>query len=340
MPELRWGPISHRWVVIAKERARRPDEFPCDAEPTNDPASCPFCPENVGRASKEILTLPNATHTGWQVRVVANRYPALQVEGDLEPAGVGVYDRMNGIGAHEVVIETPDHQRSLSELSVEEITMVLTAYKLRLEDLRRDLRLRYVMIFKNYRAAAGATLTHGHTQIIATPVIPVVPQTELHSAREHFRHKERCLFCDILDQERSSRERLVRETDAFLTYCPYAAHQPFEMWVMPRRHQHDFSMLNERDLYEFAGTVKDALVRLREALNDPPYNFVLKTAPSPHPRPGRPSDWATIALDYHWHLQIIPRLTRPAGFEWGTGIYINPTPPEVAADYLRRVKPK
>lgn len=335
MSELRWGPVDQQWVIFSPERA---GIFLADEEEarlTDDPASCPLCPANVGRAAKTIYQYPE---TGpWRVRVVANRYPVLHIEGDLAPTGVGLYDRMNGVGAHEVVIETHDHHRPLAELSVAEIADVLATCRARLVDLRRDLRLRYVTIFKNHGTDAGALLTHSHTQIIATPFIPTLPRAELIHARDHFLHKERCLYCDVLHQEEVDGSRVVRNDDAYITFCRYASPNPFEMWIMPQRHQHDFALLTDGDLVLFATALKDALRRLNGVLDNPAYNFALKTTPSPYPRPGRPNDWATIELDYHWHLEIIPRLTRPAGFEWATGIAINPTPPETAADYLRRV---
>ncbi len=333
MSELRWGPVDQQWVIFAPERAGLFLADP-EAQLPDDPASCPLCPENVDAAAKTIYLHP--AEGDWRVRVVANRYPALHIEGDLKPTGVGLYDRMNGVGAHEVVIESRDHHRPLAELSVEEITGVLATCRARLVDLRRDLRLRYVTIFKNHGGDAGALLAHGHTQIIATPFIPTLPRAELIHARDHFLHKERCLFCDLIHQEEIHSRRVVRNDDAYLTFCRYASPHPFEMWVMPRRHQHDFALLTDGDLTLFAAALKDALRRLNAVLGEPAYNFALKTAPSPHPRPGRPNDWSTIELDYHWHLEIIPRLTRPAGFEWATGISINPTPPETAADYLRR----
>ncbi len=334
MSELRWGPVDQQWVIFAPERAGLFLTPAHDDDLAADPASCPLCPQNVETAAKTIHRHPEEGE--WQVRVVANRYPALHIEGDLQPTGVGLYDRMNGVGAHEVVIETRDHHRPLAALTVEEITAVLATCRARLVDLRRDLRLRYITIFKNHGAEAGALLAHSHTQIIATPFIPTLPRAELVHARDHFLHKERCLFCDLLHQEESDAQRVVRNDDAYLTFCRYASPHPFEVWIMPRRHQHDFALLTDGDLALFAAALKDALARLNAVLGDPPYNFALKTAPSPHPRPGRPNDWATIELDYHWHMEIIPRLTRPAGFEWATGIAINPTPPETAADYLRR----
>ncbi|RMF84477.1 MAG: galactose-1-phosphate uridylyltransferase [Nitrospirae bacterium] len=333
MSELRWGPVDQTWVVVAPERAALL-AGERETEPPDDPAACPLCPERVEQAAKTIARYPE--EGAWRVRVVANRYPAFRIEGNLDPTGVGLYDRMNGVGAHEVVIETPDHDRPLASLPVEQIAAVLAACRDRLVDLRRDLRLRYVTIFKNRGRAAGALLSHGHTQIVATPFIPAGPRAVLIHARDHFLRKERCLFCDILHQERSDEVRVVRDDGTYVTFCPYASRHPFEQWIVPARHQHDYAQLTAADTTALAAALRDGLARLATVLDDPPYNLILKTAPSPHPRPGRPHDWATLELDYHWHLQLRPHLVRPAGFEWATGIAVNPTPPEVAADYLRR----
>ncbi len=347
MSELRFDPFKLRWTIIAPERKTRPHEFavprPPHAPPA-DPGDCPFEQGQEHRTPHEILVIPREERSGsgpdWQVRVVPNKFPVLRVEGAVEREGVGLWDRVNGIGAHEVIVENPDHHREMVDLSVRELEMVLQAYRARLNDLRRDLRLRYILLFKNRGREAGASLAHPHSQLIATPIIPTFVVQELRTAREHFHHKERCLLCDVVREEQRLGERVALETERFIALEPFAAGFPFETWIMPTRHSHDFAAATDDDLHHLAVIVRDFLRRMRVLLNDPPYNMVLHTAPSPHPRPGQPAYWSTIEQDYHWHLEVIPRITRIAGFEWGSGFTINPTPPEEAARYLQDADPE
>ncbi len=337
MSELRWDPIKLHWVIIATERGRRPRDFQVEDESTRMTA-CPFCYGNEDKTPPEIFAirtsgLPNTAN--WQVRVIPNKYPALRVEGELNNRGYGMYDVMNGIGAHEVIIETPDHNRTLADLSPGEITDVLTAYRARYLDLRRDFRFRYMVLFKNHGTRAGATLHHSHSQLIAVPLLPPVASTQLKVARTYFSDKERCIFCDIIEFELREGTRIVREFSNFVTMTPYASSSPFELRLYPKRHSHDFALMNDAQLAELAVAMKDMLMRVKLVLNDAPYNFILHTAPPMHRRPGKPSHWNSLEYDYHWHIELVPRLTQVAGFEWGTGFYINPTSPEDAAQFLR-----
>jgi UDPglucose--hexose-1-phosphate uridylyltransferase len=333
MPELRKDPITGRWVIIATERTKRPLDFSARPEPRR--GTCPFCP------GREDLTPPElyahrpsdgpgarANVAGWQLRVFPNKFPALRVEGDLDRSGEGVYDRMNGVGAHEVIVETPDHTRGLSDLSEPEISGVFSAYQARMNDLRRDIRLKYVMIFKNHGTAAGASLDHSHSQLIALPVVPKIVSEEMKGALRHYRHKERCVYCDIVRQEQKERTRLIYENAGFVVIAPYAPKFPFETWVLPRAHRPRFESCSADDFALLANAMKTALRKLNVALDDPPYNFILHTTPFGEHEPAH----------YHWHFEIMPTLIQVAGFEWGSGFYINPTPPEEAASFLREIQ--
>ena len=338
MSQLRKDPVLDRWVIIAAERGRRPSDF--KAEPIEvGSAGCPLCEGSEGKTPKEIWAIrqpgtePNTP--GWQVRVVPNKFPALQIEGELDRRGEGLYDTMSGIGAHEVIIETPDHHLDLPDADVDHVALVLRAYRERTLDLRRDTRFRYALVFRNHGRVAGASLSHPHSQLIALPITPSLVRSKLESAREYYRRKERCIFCDLIWQERESGERVVMENERFVVLCPFAARFPFELAIFPKWHCHDLCLMGDAELREFAAVLHDMLGRLRTVLEDPPYNYVLVNAPNALPRPGRPDYWGTLALDYHWHLEIYPRLTRMAGFEWGTGFYINPVAPEDAAQCLR-----
>ncbi len=331
MPELRRDPVVGRWVIIATDRARRPAEAPRSLTPTR-PALCPFCPGHEDRTPREVYSAgrpegapPNGP--GWKVRVVPNRYPALKIEGDLEREADGMYDRMNGIGAHEVVIETPDHGRDLASLSDGEVAEVLYAFKARMLDLRNDLRFRYILLFKNQGFAAGASLEHPHSQVIALPVTPRLVQEEVDGALRHYAHRERCIFCDIVMQERKQRSRLVLENDEFVVFAPWAPRSPFETWIVPKRHESNFETEPRERLASCAQALRSSLRRLGAALGEPAYNFILHSNPLREPS----------SAAYHWHIELMPALTQVAGFEWGSGFYINPVPPEEAAEFLRLV---
>jgi len=339
MPELRKDPVLGRWVIIATERAKRPSDFDVVRQKTHA-ESCAFCGGHEEETPPEVYaireegTAPNAP--GWQVRVIPNKYPALDVKGDLNREGVGMVDMANGIGIHEVIVETPEHDKDMADLSEERIGEVMRTYRERIIDLEEDRRLKYVLIFKNQGRSAGASLEHAHSQLIATPITPKRVKEKLDGAKRYFDYKHRCIFCDYIKQERELfGERLVAETEHFIALSPFAARFPFETWILPKRHMLDFTLTEKEEIEDLGAMLKPLLMKLRKALNDPPFNYVLHQAPYRRPRGGY---WTTIEEDYHWHIELIPRLTRVAGFEWGSGFYINPTPPEVAAEELRKTE--
>jgi UDPglucose--hexose-1-phosphate uridylyltransferase len=339
MSELRFCPVKHRWTIIAPERSHRPGEgVLSDTSEPIDATEDPFARGNEALTATEIFRLP-VGDDDWQVRVFANSYPALRVEGEVLRRAVGLNDTVSGVGAHEVIVETPEPGKELADLSVDEVQLVLEAYRARLIDLRRDPRLRHVLIFKNKGAEAGASVNHAHSQLIATPIIPTLVVQELNSCREHFSRRERCLFCDLIGQEQRLAERICLEHDHFIAVAPFAASSPFETWILPKEHCHDFAQSRHDELRALATILLDLLRRVRALLEDPPFNLVLHTAPNPHPRPGRPDFWSTIEHDYHWHFEFAPRTSRLAGFEWGSGYTINPTPPEESARLLSETDP-
>lgn len=332
MPELRKDPVVGRWVIVSTGRARRPTAF--DHEPVRRKGGfCPFCPGHEDKTPPEVYadrsreTTPDSP--GWKVRVVSNKYPALEIEGELIRKGEGPYDKMSGVGAHEVIIECPEHDLELSQLTHRQIARIIHAYRIRAQDLKNDTRFRYIQIFKNHDYAAGATLEHPHSQLIATPIVPRRVMDELLGTGQHFELKERCIYCDVIDQETATRERVVLETDQYIVLAPFASRFPFETWVLPKEHRVFFEQGDDKDTWALAGALKETLARINSALDWPPYNFVIHTGPV--------NKWDG-PLHYHWHIEIMPRLTRVAGFEWGTGFYINPTPPEEAARFLREAK--
>lgn len=332
MHELRKDPVIGRWVIIASERASRPTDFAINRQLPSG-GTCPFCYGSEDKTPPEVLAYRPSGSTpdspNWQVRVVPNKYPALRIEGPLGRRAAGMYDLMNAVGAHEVVIESPDHLAQLADLPPPQIAAVLDAYHDRFLDLKQDPRFRYILIFKNQGAEAGATLEHAHTQIIATPVVPKRVSEEIQGARLHFEQRERCIYCDIIQQEIEQKSRVVALDEQFVVLEPFAARFPFETWILPRRHAAQFESLDRDGRRALAGMLGEALRRMTVALEQPAFNYVLHTAPT---------RWDGGGEYYHWHLEIMPKLTRVAGFEWGSGFYINPTPPEAAAEALRQAE--
>jgi UDPglucose--hexose-1-phosphate uridylyltransferase len=324
--------VTGRWVIISTERRKRPNDFRVERATAIGRDQCPFCPGREDMTPLEVLAYrqnggpPNSP--GWDIRVVPNKFPALKVEGSLDREGDGMFDRMNGIGAHEVIIETPAHDRTFSSMSEPEIERALWAFRERILDLKQDRRLRYILVFKNQGAAAGATLEHPHSQLIALPIVPDIVREEIEGARRHFKDKERCVFCDIIRQELAAGRRVIQENADIVALSPYAPRFPFETWFLPRRHGARFEHAARHEFENLARLLKAVLMRVDRALEAPAYNLIIHTAPF--------SD----EMDdiYHWHVELMPKLTRTAGFEWGTGFYINPTSPEEATRVLSSVR--
>lgn len=328
MPELRKDPIVGRWVIIATERARRP--MPESTEPMLAPGGfCPFCEGNEDHTPNEIFAFRQqdtlVDQPGWRVRVVPNKFPALKIEGNLQKKGDGIYDHMNGIGAHEVVLECPFHEKSMAQLPESYIREILWVYQERLNDLKKDPRMVYGMIFKNVGIAAGASMEHSHSQIIVTPILPVNVLEEMNGALEFYNYRGRCIYCDIISQELKADCRVIMDSPGYLVIAPYASRFPFETWIIPKHHGSNYENTSKSELEELAVVLKTVLLKLEIALDGPAYNYMIHTGALNSPP----------TTHYHWHIEIIPRLTKVAGFEWGTGFYINHIPPEQAASVLR-----
>ena len=329
MPELRKDPVTGRWVIISTDRRKRPQDFRLESATQIGSRFCPFCEGHEDKTPPEVLSYrsnggtPNTA--GWDVRVVPNKFPALQVEGGLDRHGEGLFDRMNGVGAHEVIIETPDHEQTLATMPEQAVEKVLWAFRDRVVDLKQDRRFRYILIFKNHGAAAGASLEHSHSQLIALPIVPRNVQEEIDGARQHWGYKERCVFCDIVHQEVADGARVILESTDFVAIAPYAPRFPFETWLLPRRHGAFFEDAPRHEYENLARVLKTVLQRMNRTLLTPPFNLIVHSSPFVD----------STGEYYHWHLEIIPKLTKVAGFEWGTGFYINPTAPEEAAQVLR-----
>ena len=333
MADLRRDPIVGRWVIVDTDHPNKPEDFEHEQH-TPKGGFCPFCygSESMTPPEIEALRYPNTgpNTPGWQVRVVSNKFPALQIEGDLERRGVGIYDMSNGIGAHEVLVETPYHNKDTPDLLNEEIEKIIAMTCQRAQDLIKDKRFKYIMIFKNYGSAAGASLEHPHTQIIALPMIPKNVMEEIKGAQNYFEYRERCIFCDIIRQESQEKERVVLENKYFICFCPFVSRFPFEIWIIPKRHNGYYCHMPSEEVPALAAILKDIISKLKKIFPNLSYNFIIHTSPVNGDSSGFDS--------YHWHLELMPKLTRVAGFEWGSGFYVVPTPPELAAQYLKEVK--
>ena len=330
MSQLRRDPITGRWIIVDITNPKRPEDF--DLKPqVKKGGVCPFCPGNEKMTPPEVGVKRNRRSKpdtpGWSVRTVPNKFPALRMEGDLDKRGIGLYDMTNGVGAHEVIIETSDHERDMADLTQEELKNVILQYRARSLDLEKDKRFNYILIFKNHGASAGASLEHTHTQLVALPIVPKRVKEELKGSTNYFSYRERCVFCDMIAHERQDKLRVVSENKDFISFCPFVPRFAFETWILPKLHNQNFKSIDNKRAASLAVILKDTLSRLKIALKDPPYNFIIHTAPI---RDG-------INEEFHWHLEIMPKLTNVAGFEWGSGFYINPTSPELAAKYLREV---
>jgi UDPglucose--hexose-1-phosphate uridylyltransferase len=330
MPELRKDPIVGRWVIISIERGKRPTDF-LSASQRKKGGFCPFCPGNEYTTPPEIMAFrpPSspANSPDWTLRVMPNKFPALQIYGELNKSGEGIFDKMNGVGAHEVIVESPDHNHSLATMSQKAVEDVLWAAFLRLSDLKKDQRFKYGLVFKNEGEVAGASLEHSHTQLIALPIVPKLVKEELDAARQHFKFKERCIFCDVISQELSDGKRVIYENAKYVALAPFAPRAPFETWILPKRHESAFSPA-EKNYSDLAEILQRILRQMDRILDTPPYNFVIHTSPF----------YDEVNDYYHWHMELVPKLTKIAGFEWGSGFYINPTPPEESAKFMREAR--
>lgn len=329
MSELRKDPITGRWVIISVERGKRPSDFKMRV-PVKKAGFCAFCRGNEYTTPPEILAFrpdgsrPNTP--GWTLRVVSNKFPVLRIERQLNETSDGMFSKMDGVGAHEVIIETPDHNLTLSTLPLKSVEDTLLAYYERLSDLKKDTRLKYVLIFKNEGEAAGASLEHSHSQLIALPIVPKLVKEEIFNAREYFDARKNCIFCDIIKQETANKLRVISENEHYISIAPFASTAPFETCILPKSHESHFVPDGKFSL--LAQILHLTLKQIDKVLNLPPYNMMLHISPF--------QDESNTY--YHWHIEIKPKLTKIAGFEWGSGFYINPTPPEEAAQFMREAQ--
>ncbi len=325
---LRRDPITQRWIVISPERADIP-KATLPPRPTGlPPEACPFCPGKEAMTDREIYVEREAgspaNGPGWWVRVVPDVHPILHIEGGLGKRAEGMYDSMNAIGAHEVLIETPDHDQHWSTLEPLQLERALRAAQQRMLDLRHDVRFRHVIWAKNH-GQVTSLFQHPHSHIVASPFVPRAIEEELKGFGDYARWKERCVLCDVVKQEIADGRRVLLQEGSFLAFVPFASPFPFETWVVPVKHWHDYGEITPDALRDLACALRGVLRCFRATLDDPPFGFVLHSSPL-----------GELARDdFHWHIELVPRPLAVLGLEWGTGIYINPVEPEEAAARLR-----
>jgi len=323
--ELRKDPITRSWVAIG--HSEREEE---------EAVACPLCPQS--RIETHVL-LQIPAQGAWQVRAFPHLQPLYRIEGDPDRGADGIFDYMAAIGAHEVIVETPEHWRQFSQLFDEEIERVLEAYAQRIADLKRDARFKYVAVFKNQGERAGEEWPHAHSQVTATTFVPRRILYELRAAREWYRDRERCVFCDILRQEIRQKKRIIESVGDYYAICPYASRVPFETWLIPRTHNHQFETLSPGEIRRnLANLLGRTLRRLLQVTSS--YHMVVHTAPNTLQTKGELSDyWATIAGDYHWHIEILPIVETGSKSYSIKEVYFNGTLPEQAAERLRQMDP-
>lgn len=330
MPELRQDPTTREWVIIATDRAKRPHDFQREAPPSglgaHDPR-CPFCPGNEHLTPPEEYAIrPDGASTGsWRVRVTSNKFAALVPEGGLERRDSGSFRQMTGYGKHEVIVETPRHDQPMALMDRSQVEDVIRAYRARYLALREDKCVELILIFKNHGRAAGTSLEHPHSQLVATPVVPATVRLRYETATRYHDDTGRCIYCVVRDEELEHGERVILQTNKFVAFHPFASRMPFETWIVPRQHDSCLGHITDDAICDLAGVLQTVLKKLYFGLGNPDFNYIVHSAPI-----------EDEGKDYYiWHIQILPRLTLQAGFELGSGMYINVVFPEETAAFMR-----
>lgn len=329
MPQLRKDPIIDRWVIIASERGKRPSDFKVEHEDIQS-GPCFFCAGNESMTPPEVMayrqTSTKPDTAGWQLRVVPNKFPALKPDSHPINQQDALFKIIGGLGSHEVIIESPRHCMNFTDLNDDEAANLFLSYRDRINFYKEDKTYHYIMIFKNQGRRAGSSLQHAHSQLLALPILPSLIHEEVEKSRHYYQKHQNCIYCDLIARELSEKERIVKSTESYVAISPLAPRFPFETWILPRHHGAHYELTTTDELTKLAGFVKEIIGTLNNLFPNFPYNLMLHTAPL------HLSETET----YHWHIEIIPRLTKMAGFEHGTGIYINPTSPEIATECIRQ----
>ncbi|MDY6834308.1 MAG: galactose-1-phosphate uridylyltransferase [Chloroflexota bacterium] len=333
MSELRQDATTMEWVIIAHERAKRPHALSSEKEKVHLSSrddSCPFCPGNEDRTPPEVMRLPIKSQnpdSQWDVRVVPNAYAALSLNGHriTRKKEGDLFRKMDGVGIHEVIIESPLHNDVISLMEVPQVQMILYAYRARYNEINSHPLVQHTLIFKNHGKGAGTSLVHPHTQITGTPIAPPYIRRKSQMATYYYDNSGKCLYCSILRSELRAKKRIVIDSDHFVVFHPFASYSAYETWILPKHHQSSFGMITDHQLNELAIVLRDTLRGLYEVLDNPAFNYMISSSPR--------EDWQNSYYD--WHLRIVPRISFIAGFEMGSGMYINTARPEDTAEVMR-----
>jgi len=330
--EIRQDPTTKEWVIIASERRKRPSDFVHQVPRPEKPpfvSSCPFCPGNESMTPPAVLSYPDSNTGSWQIRVFTNRFPAVTTEGSTtRQIEHGCFLSMEGVGCHEVIVETPVHNKPLALMNDLEVAEVLRAYRQRYDAMAQTPNIKSIIVFKNHGLAAGTSLEHPHSQLVATAIVPRHMRMQYEVAISYYDDSGRCLYSDLTARELEAGTRIIMETESFVVFHPFASHRPFETWIMPKTNQASFSQASEEDIQHLAQVLRITLLKLYRGLDNPDFNLVIDSAPVGEER----------ADFYQWHLRIIPRISEAAGFEIGSGIFINTALPEETARFMRDLR--
>ncbi len=335
MNELRKDPLLNKWVVVLNDS--KPPEY-YYIKPSNqekDKELCLLCPENKSAPFKEIYAIRDS-EGNYKIRVIAMFDPILRIEGELNRKGVGMYDKMNGIGANEIIIESPSHNIPSEDMGIDQMINVITTYKYRLSELEKDPRLRYTLIYKKSNIPSDNISNHPCSLLIATPIIPKGIKDELDGAKAYYHYKERCIFCDIINEELKTGVRIIAENKGFIVFVPFAPRSPFEYWIAPKRHSCALQEIYDEEIHDLSMILMISIKKMKSILKNPPYSYVIHTAPNRMPRKNH---WHTLGDDFHWHIEVVPQLLTTSLFEQSSGFYILTTSPEDSAKYLREAEP-
>jgi UDPglucose--hexose-1-phosphate uridylyltransferase len=330
MPELRQNFFTKEWVILATERAKRPEELVTHRTVQPVPSfveSCPFCPGNESKTPNEVLRYPGKKGEPWGVRVIPNKFAALSSEVQPTPNLTHLWRRIDGFGFHEVIIESPDHARCMALLPDAHVASILSVYRDRYNTLSVDTRVNHITIFKNHGTDAGASMQHPHSQLIATPIIPSQVRHRLHEARRHYDDAGECMFCHMVEREVEEQTRIVLKGEYFVALQVFAASTPFATHIFPMRHMASFGDISDMEIRDLASVLRTLLAKIYIGLENPDLNYTVRSGPTEY----------SGARHFHWYVSVIPRLTRVAGFELGSGMFINTVLPEAAAEFLRKV---
>jgi UDPglucose--hexose-1-phosphate uridylyltransferase len=335
MHELRKDPLLSRWVAVL-EGSKGPENYEALRKRIEESRACPLCKGNEVETAPEVAAFrpegSGADTPGWSVRAVRSAAPVLEDDGDLGRKGVGMYDKMNSFGVHEIIVESPEHGTPPEDMGEEQMKRVIRMQVMRISEIEKNEKIKYVLVSKNSGMLAGSANPHPHSLIVAMPIIPMRIKAELDGAKEYYAYKERCIFCDIIDEEIRAEKRVIMLSERFIAFCPYASKFPFEFWIMPRRHNCSFRGISAEEVEDLGSLMTSLFRKMRSVLGDPSYSYVVHTAPNMIPRKNL---WHTLGEDFHWHIEVVPRLLRSSGFEWGSGFYVITTSPEEAARFIR-----